>query len=125
MFRAPQGNPFKRMTAYLITSCCKICCAYSTVTTPLKNGALYQAKLGCIKGGLEEDSALRCLSQAVGRYGAAKMVCQMHYESLADGSLLDDEDTLAEYFGTNLPIETVKGLLRQEFKEEFEEELDP
>jgi len=39
--------------------------------------------------------------------------------------MLDDEDTLAEYFGTNLPIETVKGLLRQEFKEEFEEELDP
>ena len=67
----------------------KICRAYSTVTTPLKNGAPYQAKLGCIKGGLEEDYALRCLSQAVGRYGAAKMVCQMHYESLADGSLLD------------------------------------
>ena len=49
----------------------------------------------------------------------------MNYESLVDGSLLDDDDTLAEYFVPNLPIETVKGLLRQEFKEEFEEELDP
>ena len=29
----------------------KICRAYSTVTTPLKNGAPYQAKHGCIKGG--------------------------------------------------------------------------
>lgn len=67
--------------------------------------------------------ALRCLSQAVGRYGASKMVCQLHYELLADGSLLDDDDTLAEYFGTNLPIETMKGLLRQEFNKEFEEEV--
>ena len=52
------------------------------------------------------------------------MVCQLHYESLVDGSLLDD-NTLAEYFGPNLPIETVKGLLWQEFNEEFEEEVDP
>ena len=77
------------------------------------------------KGGLEEDSALRCLSQVVGRYGASKMVCHFHYESLVDGLLLDADDTLAEYFGLNLPIETVKGLLWQEFNEEFEEEVDP
>ena len=53
------------------------------------------------------------------------MVCQLHYESLVDGSLLDDNDTLAEYFGPNLPIETVKRLLWQEFNKEFEEEIDP
>ena len=40
-------------------------------------------------------------------------ICQLHYESLKDGSLLDDDDALAEYFGPNLPIETVTGLLRQ------------
>ena len=94
----------------------KICHAYSTVTTPFKNSAPYQAKLGCIKGS-EEDPALRCLSQVVGQYNASKMVCQLHYESLKDGSLLDNGDTLAEYFVPNLPIETVKELLWQEFNE--------
>ena len=66
---------------------------------------------------------MRCLSQVVGSYTASKMVCQLHYESLADGTLLDDNDTLAEYFGPNLSIVTVKGLLRQEFKEEYGEEV--
>ena len=69
--------------------------------------------------------ALRCLSQVVGRYGASKMVYQLHYESLVDGSLLDDDNTLADYFGPNLPIETVKGLLWQEFEEEFGKEVGP
>ena len=75
------------------------------------DSAPYQANLGCIKGGFEEDTDLRCLSQVVGRYNASKMVCQLHYESLKDGLLLDNDDTLAEYFGPNLPIETVKRLL--------------
>ena len=51
------------------------------------------------------------------------MVCQLHYKLLADGTLLDDDHTLAEYFGQNLSIVTVKGLLRQEFKEEYGEEV--
>ena len=103
----------------------KICDIYSNVTTPYgPKSPPFQAKLGCIKGS-EEDSDLRCLSQVVGRYTASKMVCQLHYESLADGTLLDDNDTLAEYFGPNLSIVTVKGLLRQEFKEEYGEEVGP
>ena len=96
------------------------------MTTPFKNGAPYQAKLGdASKGGSRKITDLKYLSQVVGQYNASKMVCQLHYESLKDGSLLDNDDTLAEYFGPNLPIETVKGLLWQEFNEELEEEVDP
>ena len=89
----------------------KICDTYSNVTTPYgPKSPPFQAKLGCIKRS-EEDSDLRCLSQVVGSYTASKMVCQLYYESLVDGTLLDDNDTLAEYFGPNLSIVTVKGLL--------------
>ena len=101
----------------------KICDTYSNVTTPYgPKSPPFQAKLGCIKRS-EEDSDLRCLSQVVGSYTASKMVCQLHYESLADGTLLDNNDTLAKYFGPDLSIVTVKELLRQEFKEEYGEEV--
>ena len=34
-------------------------------------------------------------------------------------------DTLSGYFGLDIPINTVKGLLRQEFKDEYGEEVGP
>ena len=63
--------------------------------------------------------------QELGKYRASQLVCQLHYDSLVDGSLFNDNDTLSGYFGLDIPINTVKGLLRQEFKDEYGEEVGP